>query len=117
MVAEHPLVVDPYFSYARRRGGMVEIVMRMTGGHEVAGGTRLAATSDDGVVLDAPTDARVEADDVRLVARLSAAHLTGGTWQLELRGRGRQQLHTRLLVRSGQPVALLPAFAASALGN
>ena len=117
MVAEHPLVVDPYFSYARRRGGMVEIVMRMTGGPEVAEGMRLAATFDDEPVLEAPIDARVEGGDVRLVARVPAAQLTDGMWQLELRRRGHRQLRTRLLVRSSQPVALLPAFAASDVGN
>ena len=43
-----------------------------------------------------------------------------GTWRLQLRlgaQRPPQGLRTRLVLRPGQPVALLPSFADSVLGN
>jgi hypothetical protein len=108
------LPVDPLLSYARRIGGAIKIVL-------VVGPTEepIAAEVDlrlrDGEAIDVPTIvATLEKQQTRVEALVPEGRLRDGTWKLKLvdaATKERRNLRTRLLVRSGMPIALLTGTA------
>ncbi|MET0525858.1 MAG: hypothetical protein ABWZ91_13720 [Nocardioides sp.] len=103
--------VDPLLSYARRAGDNVRVVLVVDPG-DVPHATDLALQLRDDEVLDAPaTVTRADEGRARIEALVPGARLEGGTWRMKLVNPAsgeRRNLQTRVLVRAGMPVALLP---------
>lgn len=118
-----PIRVDPLLSHARRTRDGVEVVLVLPDAGFERSRARLrlrAAAPDDDTTHGFP--ARVEAlpQGRRVVAVVPDDDELTGTWRLQLRlgtERPPRGLRTRLVLVPGQPVALLPSFADSVLGN
>ena len=103
--------VDPLYSYARRVGDDVKVVLVLdSGGEPVESGEVLRLR--DGEMVQVPVTVTPTGDDLaRVEALVPGARLGDGTWRMKLvdpTGTERRNLQTRVLVRAGMPVALLP---------
>lgn len=103
--------VDPLLSYARRVGDDVKLVLVVDPGDEPLGAD-VALQLRDGEPFDAPvTVTPADAGRTRVEALIPSDRLDGRTWRMRLvdpAGAERRNLQTRVLVRPGMPVALLP---------
>lgn len=103
--------VDPLLSYARRVGDDVKVVLVVDPGDTPLGADVALRLRDDGVVDVPLTLTRAEEGRARVEALVPGDRLEGGTWRLRLvdpASGDRHNLQTRVLVRAGMPVALLP---------
>lgn len=102
--------VDPLLSYARRVGNDVKVVLVVEREAPVDPGAVLRLR--DGETVDVPVTLRpAGADRDRVEAVLPGDRVGEGTWRMKLVAPGggeRRNLQTRVLIRSGMPVALLP---------
>jgi len=105
------LPVDPLHSYARRVGDDVKVVLVVSPTDEPLGAD-IALRLRNKAVLDVPAAiAPVGEGRTRIEALVPGDGLSDGTWRLKLLAPttvGRRNLQTRLLVRAGMPIALLP---------
>ena len=106
------LPVDPLLSYARRVGDDVKVVLVVGPAEEPLGADIALRLRSKGAAVDVPAAvAPVDGGRSRIEALLPGGEVGDGTWRLKLLGRatfGRLNLQTRLLLRAGMPVALLP---------
>ena len=101
--------VDPLLSYARRAGARVQVVLEVVG--EPPSGDVMVRLHADRSVDEPATVTPSGAGRFRVDAHLDADRLGEGTWRMRLidsAGDEPQNLQTRLLLRAGMPVALLP---------
>lgn len=112
MAAMPPLRVDPLLSYARRVGDDLQVVLVVGPDAEPVGPDVVLRLRDADVVVDQPvTVTPLDEGQARVESTIPAGALTEGTWKLKLvgaPGTERRNLQTRVLLRSGMPVALLP---------
>ncbi len=103
--------VDPLSSYARRVGDDVKVVLVLDLGDQPLGAD-VALRLRDGEVVDVPiTLTPAEEGRARVEVLVPGDRLEGGTWRLRLVDQAsgdRRNLQTRVLVKAGMPVALLP---------
>lgn len=105
------LRVDPLLSYARRVGDGIRVVL-VVGPAEQPIGADVVLRFRDGDVVDHPVTV-VTADEgrSRIEALIPGDRLAEGTWRMKLvdpTGGDRLNLQTRVLIRPGMPIALLP---------
>jgi hypothetical protein len=105
------LRVDPLLSYARRSGDTVKVILGLEG--EVAPSSDLALRlhADEGQHDVPVTVTESGPGRLRVVAVVDGNQVPEGTWRMKLvdpSGGGRHNLQTRVLIKSGMPVALLP---------
>lgn len=118
-----PIRVDPLLSHARRTREGVEVVLVLPEATFERSQARLrlrAAAPDDDTTHGFPARVETLPQGRRVVAVVPDDAELAGTWRLQLRlgpRRDPQGLRTRLVLVPGRPVALLPSFAESALGN
>jgi hypothetical protein len=102
------LRVDPLLSYARRSGDDVQVTLEISGPRPSGDlGLRLRGTD----TVDHPVSVTPSGKGrFRVEALIPKAGLDDGTWRMRLLdGSGEQRnLQTRLLLREGMPIALLP---------
>ena len=105
------VLVDPLLSYARRVGDGVKVVLVVDPGDQPLDAEVLLRLRD-GEVVDAPVAiTQTEEGHTRVEAVVPGDRLRDGTWRMKLVGATdteRRNLQTRVLVREGMPVALLP---------
>jgi hypothetical protein len=105
------LRVDPLLSYARRVGGDIKVVL-VVGAADQSVGADVVLQFRDGEVIDSPlTVAPAGEGRTRVEALIPEDRLGDGTWRMRLvdpTGPERRNLQTRVLVRAGMPIALLP---------
>ena len=103
------LRVDPVLSYARRAGSRVQVVLEVVG--EPPSGDVMVRLHADRSVDEPATVTPSGAGRFAVDLHVDAERLGEGTWRMRLvdpTGDEPQNLQTRLLLRSGMPVALLP---------
>jgi hypothetical protein len=104
------LSVDPLLSYARRLGEDIKLVLVVDTSDEVVdadAALRLHAEES----IDVPISVTpVSESRTRIEAVVSGDTLAEGTWRMRLVAPDgeRTNLQTRVLIRSGIPIALLP---------
>lgn len=116
-----PLDVDPLLSWARRTADGVGITLRVRAAPLDGGRVTLLLRCKEAAPIRVRAQARAE-DGAHMVTAAVPVDETGesGTWRLALKpagGGSARPLRTRLVLRPGQPVALLPPFAAEDVGN
>ncbi len=104
------LSVDPLLSYARRLGEDIKLVLVVdTSDEAVAADVALRLHADEAV--DQPVSVTPLSESrTRIEAVVPAGTLAEGTWRMKLISPDdeRTNLQTRVLIRSGMPIALLP---------
>ena len=105
------LRVDPLLSYARRSGETVRLVLELEGAVPASSTPALRVHEGEGV-LDVPVTVTESGPGrFRVDAVVEDKLLGEGTWRMKLvdpAGTERHNLQTRVMVRAGMPVALLP---------
>jgi hypothetical protein len=103
--------VDPLLSYARRVGSDIKILLVVDPADQPLGADT-ALQLRDGDVIDSPVSVAPAGDGrARVEATVPGDRLVDGTWRMRLvdpTGTERRNLQTRVLVRAGMPIALLP---------
>ncbi len=106
------LRVDPLLSYARRIGDDLKVVLVVGPDDEPVAPDVVLRLRDAEKVVDQPvTVTSLDGRRARVEAAIPAQALPEGTWKMKLvgpPGTERRNLQTRVLLRSGMPVALLP---------
>lgn len=104
------LRVDPLLSYARRAGGDIKLVLVVAPAEEPISTDVLLRLHDDEAVDHPVSLTSLEDGRTRVQATIPTGTLREGTWRMKFVSPGdqRMNLQTRLLIRSGMPIALLP---------
>lgn len=109
MSASTPLKADVTYSYARRTGDGIRVVLDLGAGPAAPADTALRVVQGDRTV--AATDTRpADLEGRTALAAVLPADLAHGRWRVELApgsGEGWQRARARLLVRRQGPVVLL----------
>jgi hypothetical protein len=104
------LSVDPLLSYARRLGEDIKLVLVVdTSDEPVAADAALRLHAEESI--DVPISVTPLSETrTRVEAVVSTGTLADGTWRMKLVAPDgeRSNLQTRVLIRSGMPIALLP---------
>lgn len=105
------LRVDPLLSYARRVPDGVKVILVVDATEELLGADAVLRLRDGDVTDHPVTVTPTEDGRSRVEALIPGDRLADGTWRMKLvdrAGTEPRNLQTRILVRSGMPVALLP---------
>lgn len=105
------LRVDPLLSYARRSGETVRVTLEVEGEAPASSNLALRLHDEQGT-HDVPVTVTGSGPGrFRVEAAVGSDQVGEGTWRMKLidpAGTERHNLQTRVLIRSGMPVALLP---------
>ena len=105
------LRVDPLLSYARRSGETVKVILGVEGEVPASSGLALRLHDEQGTHDVPVTITESGPGRFRVDAVVDSNQVGEGTWRMKLvdqSGTGRHNLQTRVLIRAGMPVALLP---------